>query len=265
MNKINVYVYDNKMLHLFEGESTSKNTRTNKTFISCNKKTKDKKFHTSEDKFIYESLKNADPNEYTLVCLDKLNTLCSARKLYDYLEYTIDNIIFDIFYLSVWADRCDKYTDIHEVENCKIVKTFSPHGTACLLFSPSGRKIFLENIIPSPNISIDFTLNSKCSIFKSYTSLPALVEFDCLSIKGDKKREMIKMSRYREDPYDLRPIEVTRRNTSTLNVFWFILIVIIIICVAGILLSINTNKNYLDKKLSYPAYPYDIEGTLIQR
>ena len=264
MNKINIYAFNSKVSSFFDGKSDTEKTGGNEITIYHQKKDKRKlnNFLNVEDKFVYDSLNSSDPNQYTLICLDKLITLCTTNQIYNHLEYVIENINFDIFYLTSWCDRCDLYTDIHEINNCKIVKTFSPHGMACLLFSPNGRKIFLNEIKPSNDRSLDFILNSNNKNFNMYTSLPSLVEFDILNRESDL--EFVKLCKVREVPSYIRPIEVSRRNTTTLNVFWFILILILIICIAAILLSLNSgNRSNTTKDLLYPYYPYNIEGNLI--
>ena len=162
--------------------------------------------------------------------------------------------------MTSWADRVDLYSDIHELNNCKIVKTYSPHGTSCLLFSPAGRRNFLNRIKPCNYRSLDFVLHENIKCFDSYTSLPSLFEFDITCRESDL--EFVKLSKCREIPSYVRPLEISRRNTTTLNVFWFILILIIILCVASILLSFNKGSSG-GKKLNYPYFPYDIESKYI--
>ena len=266
MNKINIFAFSNKSSLFFDGKSSSGQTGAREITVYHQKKDKSKlnNFLSIEDKFIYESLKNSNKDEYTLICLDKIVTLCNTTQIYDYLEYVIDNINFDIFYLTSWCDRVDLYSDIHELNNCKIVKTFSTHGTSCLLFSPFGRKKFLDRIKPCNYRSLDFVLHENIRCFETYTSLPSLFEFDITCRESDL--EFVKLSKCREIPSYVRPISVSRRNTTTLNVFWFILILIIILCVAAMLLSFNKGSGgnaSMGKSLTYPYMPYDIESKYI--
>ena len=277
---INVYLFDKKLESLFEGCSDSKNTYS--LSITSYDKSKDSRnkikltnFNCIEDRFIWECLSDCDPDAYSLICLDKLVSNCSTNTIYNCFEYLIENVDFDIFYAASWADRCDLYSDVHEIENYKIVKTYSPHGTSCLLFSPHGRKKFLEKINPTRLRSLDFTINSQMDLFEVYTTMPSLVEFDITKRESDL--EYVKLCKCREVPNMVRPIEVERRNTTTLNLFWFILVLIIIICIAAILLSIadnvkitslketitNNNLSLLSYKQNMNPYPpYDPLGDL---
>ena len=240
---IHIYLYDQKMESLFDGISNTNSTYplTITTYHrhkdKRNKAKKCKNFNSIEDRFIWESLKDAPENEYVLVCCDRLISNCSPSTIYNCIEYFIDHCTFDIFYLASWADRCDLYSDIHEIENYKIVKSQSPHGTACLLFSPEGRKKFLNSICPLETKSLDFTLNAQMDCFEVYTTTPSLIEFDITQRETDL--EYVKLCKCREVPSMVRPVEITRRNTTTLNLFWFILVIIIIVCIATILLSID--------------------------
>jgi len=270
---INVYVLNTKQLSFLDGCSQSKNVKVNSIHVYDPSKDKRKKctsFLNIEDRFVYESLLRAPGNEYTLVCCDRMVSHCSATTIYDCLEQVIMNCNFDIFYLASWAERCDLFCDVHEIENYKIVKSMSPHGTSCLLFSPYGREKFLSQISCSPEKSLDFTLHSKISCFNTYTTLPSLVNFDITLRKTDL--EYVKLCKCREVPESVRPVEVTRRNTTTLNLFWFILVVIIIICIATILISITDasklpvvdSKNYsIPYNPSFAPYPpFNPVGTL---
>jgi hypothetical protein len=243
MVNINVYLYDKKQEHFFSGKSTSKNV----CGIICNIQndfsfTKSKlKSESDRDNFLISSLKQADSNGYTLICMDKMISSCSSEQIYNCVEYCIQNICFDILYLSSWMDRGDMYDDIHDYCGYKIVKTISSHGTACLLFSPQGRRIFLENVLLVEGKSIDMCLEPQLYKFKAYTTNPSIINFNILERENDL--EYCKVSKCREVPNSVRPVEITRRNTSTLNLLWFILVLIIIICITCILLSYaETNK-----------------------
>lgn len=265
MYKVNVYAYDKQTSEIFNGCSSLGKTKIQDITFCEFTEQKCKNFMCPQDKFIYESLKYANEHEYTLICLDKLVSLCDSRQVYDYLEYIIENINFDIFYLANWADRCDLYSDIHEVDNFKIVKTLSPHGTSCLLFSPSGRELFLKHVKNTTRHTIDTILNTNNHLFRTYTSLPCIVEFDILKRNSDL--EFVKVCKAREVPSTIHPIGITRRNTSTLNVFWFILVLIIIICVAALLLTLSPQSytDIINEKLVYPYFPYDPTGNIIKR
>ncbi len=273
MVAINVYLYDNNQECLFNGKSRSTNCYSKNIHINpqCKKKRskKEKRSITDRDRdnFVIKSLTDAPCDEYTLVCIDRMISVCTSDQIYDCIEYCISHIEFDIFYLASWADRCDLYSDFHEVDNYKIVRTRSPHGMACLLFSPCGKKKFLEKIELTKNRSLDLMVNPQLKSFKVYTTTPSIIEFDITQSECDL--ELIKVCKCREVPEAVRPVEVTRRNTTTLNLLWFILVLIIIICLAGILLNLTNKSTYygnytlsnlIPQTPLKPVFPYNPAG-----
>ena len=259
MPLISVYLFSEKQRDMFYG--VSKSGCTSEKIIKimpCE----------CRDAFIIKALQDAPEDEYTLVCLDKVITQVSANGIYDCIENIIEEIDFDIFYLASWADRCDLFTDIHEIDNYKLVKTYSPHGTSCLLFSPEGRRKFLSKIKLEEKVALDCTLHQQLKCFNVYTTIPSLVEFDIT--QRDTDLEYVKLCKCREVPEYVRPLEVSRRNNSTLNLFWFILVLIIIVCIACILMSFTNTSTVIPNlypnlpattaKAGYP--PYDPTGDL---
>ena len=261
---INIYLFSSSQQDIFQGSSSTKNTTGN---ITLRKHRHKKPTEKDRDQYLFETLKCAPQDDYTLICLDKMITHCNPTQLYDCLEYAICHICFDIFYLASWADRCDLYSDFHEICHYKIVKTQSPHGTSCLLFSPAGRKKFLDTVQLIPGKTIDLCLNPQLGKFSVYSTTPSLIEFDITQRETDL--EYIKVCKCREVPESVRPVEICRRNTTTLNLLWFVLILIIIICITGILLSYADKtvklENYSPSNLVYPINiqpPYNPLGDL---
>lgn len=58
---------------------------------------------------------------------------------------------WDIFYLCRWLDRCDLYTDPHE-----LVRTYSPCGLQAFVLSPKGRRQLIETGCVSTSLDRHF-------------------------------------------------------------------------------------------------------------
>lgn len=263
MIDINLYTNeDSNNGEIFYGSSNS-------NYISCSKINKLKV--STADELITNAIKLANENEYTLCAFGPLKSTQIASGIYDTLEKVIKSGDFDIFYLTLYGDKCSMH-DTYTYNNLNIQQTFSPHGIECILISPSGLKI-LKGLIQKYDIceitegrGWDFYLNCNgCNLILK-TTYPPLIMVDISKRKDNLS--LIKASICREEINLKNPIELSQRYTGNMNIFWFFIIIVFILLIAIMLLKIssysdNINSNYDGNLKSVPVGKLDPTGTLI--
>jgi hypothetical protein len=258
MPKICVYLFSEKQKSLFSATSSSGKTYCEQIMI-CDR-SKKKPNDLQRDDFFMNVVENAPHNDYILICYDKMLSHLSSEDLYNCLEYCCSEINFDLLFLASWAEHPECISDIHDYRHIKIMKTLSPHGTSCILFSPTGRRRFLDEIEIDPYRSLTLCLNPQLKKLQVYSTYPSLVEFDIT--ERESHLELIKCCKYREVPSAVRPPKLIRRNTTTLSLLWFILVLIIIICITAILLTYADAPKMKNLSISAPYPPYDPIGDI---
>lgn len=83
------------------------------------------------------------PHHYCIVMKDTSLACFNADEIYYILKETISIPNWDLSYLCRWLDDCQTNELMKECDHINILRTFSPHGIQCLMFSPDGRKKFL--------------------------------------------------------------------------------------------------------------------------
>lgn len=145
----------------------------------------------------------------------------------------------DVLYLSKWMDRCDLYSEKREFGAVKIVKTFSPNGFHCLLFTPSGRKKLLNMHNPKDNALIDkplsLVLNSYIGsgLLNAATTYPSLVQFDISKRKNDD--ELLKTTECRQPPV-IRDYKHEKSEGGSAYL-WFIIVAVIIVILITLMIK----------------------------
>ena len=86
-------------------------------------------------------------NNYCIVMKDTSVCQIKPRYLYHILNKTINLKNWDITYLCRWLDNQQLCESLYEDKrsNISILRTYSPHGIQCLMFSPKGREKILKN------------------------------------------------------------------------------------------------------------------------
>ncbi len=86
-------------------------------------------------------------NNYCIVMKDTSVCQIKHRYLYHILNKTIKHKNWDITYLCRWLDNQNLCENLYEDKRCNIssLRTYSPHGIQCLMFSPEGREKILKN------------------------------------------------------------------------------------------------------------------------
>lgn len=207
--------------------------------------------------FLQAALKYCRRNEYLILCKNTSTSNASSLTIMKMIKEIInnfDNNPWDIVYLCKWLDRCDMYSDRHDFSdsNSKLVRTYSPYGTQCLLISPEGQDKLLE-LYPSlkskkkDNTSIEedsdihiehvdatlgIALNQAINDGKlvAMTVSPNLINFD--PTKASKSVDYRKTIECRDPPKIYCPDKYTKNNTAF---FWFIIIVLIVFLLVCIL------------------------------
>jgi hypothetical protein len=197
----------------------------------------------SQDDLIRKVIKTSEDDKFLIVLGDNLKCLFEPKKLLDAIEYAIENIKFDLFYLSYNNDECKLQTDFRENDGVDFMKVKSAHGIDALIISPSGKEKIKNNLDVVHGRGVDYILNAMSGkILNSYSSFPTL--FVPNYIKRTDDTELSKQSLCREVIYAKKPAKLSSRNTSAANVFWFIFVIIVILFFTVISFGISkTAKN----------------------
>lgn len=231
MNKIYVYT-DSKSDNgkLFHGQSTSGKTLETKI---------ERIEVTNRDELITKAILRAPKDAYVLCAYGALKTTMDSKEILDALEFIIEEQHdLDVFYLTVYSDNCTLRTDDMDYKYMTFMRTMSPHGTECIMITPKGIDRVIDLIQEDHGRGLDFYLNAASEKMMNYTSLPAMIKVDIS--KRTKETQLIKASECREEIIAGRPLELTKKYTGNMNLFWFFLIVIAILFVAAMILSFDT-------------------------
>lgn len=227
MNDIYVFT-DNKSINerIFTGRSNSGKTGS----ISVTKLEV-----KSRDELISNAMLLAPENSTILVAYGPLTTSMQVKEIYDAIEFLVDNIDYEIFYLTNYSDNCKLRSDDHSYNQMLFQRSVSPHGTECILISPKGVNKILDLIKGDDGRGYDFYLNSSAEKMLLYVSSPPMMfvdlnkrQTDLQLIKGSICREMISAE---------KPLELTKKYTGNMNLFWFFLIVVFILFIAAMIIS----------------------------
>lgn len=253
MNEIHIFTDDVSNNHrILRGKS-----RSGKTYDS----TVEKINVSNRDELISKALIKSPEDSYILCAYGNLLTTMSTTGIYDAIEFAIDNIDFDVLYLTTYADDCDFNSDEYSYENMEIKKSVSPHGTECILISPEGfKKIY--TMVQVDGRGYDYTLNSLATSMNLYTTHPSMISVNLSKEKSDTK--LIKGTLCRENINLQKPLELTKKYTGNMNLFWFFIIVIFILFIAAMLLSFDksTSENTGVRRDPLPDGKQDIASSM---
>ena len=159
---------------------------------------------------------------------------------------------WDFFYLTRWLDLCDLYDDETKVRGTMnvIVETFSPNGNQAIIFSPHGRDVVIgkkrmrngEYFTPI-NIPLSSKLNEEITLrnTKAITVVPNVIDFDVT--QAETVSDLAKVCDCR------RPEVIEEEDTSgtTLSLFWFVVIILIVLALAWALYMVGPSKHQLER------------------
>lgn len=239
MNSIYVYT-DTKSDNgkIFYGSSTSGKTVESKI---------ERLDVKSRDDLIAQAVLRAPKDKYIITAFGPLKTTMESKDILDALEFIIEEQKeLDVFYLTIYSDNCTLRTDDMDYKRMTFVRSMSPHGTECLLITPKGIERILDIMQDDHGRGFDFYLNSAAEKMMLYTSSPSLVKVDIS--KRTKETQLIKAAECREEIIAANPLELSKKYTGNMNLFWFFLIVIAILFLAAMILSFEPTtgtSNYI--------------------
>lgn len=234
MAVINVFSDKKYNKGIFNGKSTSGNT-----YIGDFKKMD----VNTRDQLISNSIScSLDSDSYILCAFGPLLTNMKVCEIYDAIEFAIQNIDFDILYLTIYSDDCSLNSDIYSYENMVFKRTISPHGTECILISPKGMNNILELVEGKDGRGYDFYLNCAAEKMMLYTTFPPIMMVDVSKRTDDTK--IIKSSVCKEIISFKKPLQLTQKYNGNMNLFWFFLIVVFILFIAAMFLSFSDSKSF---------------------
>lgn len=96
------------------------------------------------EKYTYEwclkDAKNRDDEQFVLVIKDTTYSHLRSKDLSKAICGILHDVE-DVVYLNRYQDQCEKFANELEFQ---FVRTYSPHGTHAILFSPKGRDLVLD-------------------------------------------------------------------------------------------------------------------------
>lgn len=194
----------------------------------------------SQNELLKKSITNSDPEKYTIVLFSSIMTLLEPEQVTDYIEKIVNNINFDVFYLLRYSDDIRGHDEFKKIGNIETMKITSPHGIEALILSPNGKNILRDKLDFNEGRSLDYVMNAMCTKMNCYSSDPCIFSFDMKKRRNDY--ELVKGVLFTEAVHSIKPPSLTRKNTSSTNLFWFILVLVFILCAAGAMISLTDNK-----------------------
>ena len=190
-------------------------------------------------------LKNAKknfPGDYVLIVKDTSITHSSSNDIECVVNKAIENPGWNLCYLCRWLDRCDKYEKGINIEDhgTALVKTTSPNGTQCILFSTSGRDIILggKKMKNKSYFKCDHDLGAKLNSeisndnIKAICAHPNLFSYNVLS--GENTGDLAKMS-------ECRAPEV-HHDDFGIPAYFFVIFVIILLFILAAYMAVKKYK-----------------------
>lgn len=196
----------------------------------------------SEDNLLTNGLEISNPNKSLIVINDNTKTLLEPTQILDTIEFLLDNIDFDIFYLTRYMDECSAHTDFKTFKSVEFMKVFSPHGIEGLIISPEGKRKIYGRLNSVHGRGSDFILNSMSEKMNNYSSFPPLFNIDLSKRISDS--ELVKSSICKEAFNTLKPPKLSQRNKSMINFFWFIFFIALLFFLSLVILS-HSNEDGL--------------------
>lgn len=233
MNKIYVYT-DTKSDNgkLFHGSSFSGRTVESKI---------ERIEVSSRDDLIAKAILRAPKDSYILCAYGPLRTTMNSKDILDALEFIIEEQKdLDLFYLTVYSDNCTLRTDDIDYKHMTFVRTMSPHGTECILITPKGIDKIFDILQEDHGRGFDFYLNAAAEKMMIYTSLPSMIKVDVS--KRTKETQLVKLAECREEIIAAKPLDLTKKYTGNMNLFWFFLVVLAILFIVAMIFSFDGSR-----------------------
>jgi hypothetical protein len=217
---------------------------------------------SKDKKALLETLKNSDEKTFVIHIRSNLVTYTDPdviiKFLYDlckqYMESKSgDDMHFDLFYLTKWEDRCDRFEQIGNALTgvSNLVKTTRPHGLDAVLITPSGCEKIKQVINSIHGFPPSLLITNLITDGKIYaiTTTPSILHYDVNTIV---------------DPIDYVkthecahiPIHKQGKSSrgSNLSIFMFVIILLTVLFVFYFIVKYIYKEN--TNNTDFPGHPY---------
>ena len=140
----------------------------------------------------------------------------------------------DLYFLCKWSDKCDKYSNIDNVDSIDngstLKKSIHPTSTQAIMYNKKTRDHIREDLLTT-KISLSNMLNSYIGQGELYATVfvPNIIDFDIrLSTKNDDYAKLNECA----PPTEI--YSTTSSNNDIYNVLWFVILIILVIVVGFI-------------------------------
>lgn len=185
------------------------------------------------------------PKSHCIVVKDTTITSATSKDIGDIVSKFVVKDDMDISYLCKWMDRCDLYTHREQVLSggSMIVKTQSPNGIQCVLFSPHGRDIVLgRRKMTDGNIfkllrphDIGYSLNKEIlnNNISASAVVPNLVDYDPTAARCNDD--------YNKGSECVNPDDGASEGSSATSFWWILLLIILIIIIVFVVIKLKNS------------------------
>lgn len=194
----------------------------------------------SQNELFKNAVTKSDQSKYSIVLYTNVITVLDPHQVTDFIDHIVKNLDFDVFYLTRYSDDCRAHDDFHTYKNVSIMRVKHPHGIEAMIISPKGKHVLSDKLVEKDGRGLDYILNGMGPIMNNYSSFPLVFNIDLNQRNNDY--ELVKGVLCSESVHSLRPPSLTQKNTSSLNLFWFVLVLVFIFCIAGALITLTDEK-----------------------
>lgn len=198
----------------------------------------------NEDDLMLLSLKNSNPDKYLIILYGKLSTELNKEEFLKGARNVIENINFDVFFMSRYLDDSKRVESISENGDNSLVRVFSPHGIEALIVSPSGKEKLTPILKKTHGRGIDFVLNAYCEKINCYSTKKPMISV--IVPENNIKRIL-----YRDHTELKNKPEYMGSKSDIFDVFWFIYFIILLICLAFVGVDIDLDELFQNSKIIY--------------
>jgi hypothetical protein len=209
-------------------------------------------YDNNEYNFVIDAFSRTSDDKYVILCYNSVATSSTSETIFNILNTVIElsktSNKFDVFYLSKYADYCQKYNSTVDINNTglKFVMTTNPNGMICVMFSPSGIKK-LNKILPSimkkskNSFGHELTkLVQNDNDFIAASTSPSLLQYNIFSNTelNNLENNYIKTIECMYPNYGQKP-------PQNLTIFWIVVVLIVVVLVMYLIVK-YTHSNNID-------------------
>lgn len=201
-------------------------------------------FHEEcQDSVLFHAVNSCNGDRDIIILGEEIKPNLSPENITNILNKILQNIPYDIFYLSRYADLKKEHENHQEINGIKTMRVKSPHGIEALVISKNCIPFLRRVLRGYHGRGLDFTLNSLCKTLKAYSTENPLYSY----VKIEKKAFKLKL--YRDPEIINKNPKVNVRNQSLLNIFWFFFALIVIIFIAFDFILFVVDNSYTNEEI----------------